>query len=1418
MDTRSSAEPLSTPPLIANRYRVEKTLGQGGMAVVYQVLDNTTDKSLALKQLVVKGDTTEHKNMMALFDYEFHTLAQMAHPRIIEVYDYGKDDTIPYYTMELLDGGDLKELAPLPWKHVCSLMIDVCSALGLIHSRRQVHRDLTPRNVRCTRDAKAKLIDFGAMVPMGPNKQVVGTPAFTAPEVVTLQTVDGRTDLYSLGATFYYALTGRNAYPSRSFSELREIWRAKPEPPSKFVEDIPKEVDHLVLSLLALDPIGRPINTAEVIEKLSAIAGLEIADQLIVSQAYLSTPTLVGRDEQLSHFRSRLKRAQRGRGGTIVIDGNSGVGRSRFLDAGVLEGKLSAITILRADATDARTGSWGAVKAIAAQLLDALPNIALEGLKPHLSILKRIMPELLRKTESGGNRFERTSARSEPRASSAEEIADVDPSAEVWARGNSWRPPPLEAPQDVPATAVEDPRELRPRVHAALQDWLLQVSREHCLMIAVDDIHAIDEPSAAFFALLSREISRAMLLLVVTIQTDGHETSETAIKLIKEKAYQITVTNLTAKHTEKLLGSVFGDTSNLRLIADRLQAISHGNPRAVMQLTQHLVDKGLITYQSGAWTIPSRIDTGDLPGSMAEALEARVRKLSADALELARTLALSPEQSYSFEECRLLAPHRDTARLIQSLNELVASEILYNDVDYYSFSQRGWVKPLLDKLDKGARSGPHFRLAEMFHKRGNQDFRAAQHLLYTEQEERALDTWVDFARKSKELTDQNPQAYTELLLSLPSDWYESYDAAIRLAQERGRSPNQIYVLLNRLVGLIGFMGIGHTDHVSELMNRLARASGLASYLELGDSVAAKDRLGRALQIAKERYDSTPEIERVLNPFEAIRALSQAIVAALGVVASSYDFAFWQSIPSLEPLAPLSPALGVVTQLYRAMGYRITNRDQEALQKYRALLERLAQPDHGGLEETYYKVTLNGVTRGAGMLEAALGLDSALTSASEIEADPSHRINAWYIRTSYYIWKGDAQKAEECKRSIELLQTQNSPTQWYEGSHLARWAAAYALADDLWGVKQTLDGIEKMAQRFPSWVATRTYVQGEYQRIRGDYLGSLNALQAALKQTAPGRHLNWADIAGAYLRTLLALGRDAEVRTEGRQLLAFAEGEQLGLSCNYLKMPLAIAEAKLGDFENAVKLSDSAIESFKGLTTTGLHIGLAYETRARVAVFDDDYDAFKNYSALCAEQYRTGRNSALTAKYDKFLQESRRGKRATADEMGTAMEWSQLGKTDYSMIMDDCKGPQERAKCALEMLVKQSNSLGGFLYTIQKEGPVLSAHSGDVPPPYGIERSARERLEAELERSEDNTADEDDAEFSLIGTTEWTGLQDDTYHPVVLGHNTQEGYAITGMAVLRLDLSRKFKFPAETVVAISKAFLGHGDVPMVVVSD
>lgn len=376
-----------SPRPALGRYEIHDELGRGGMAVVYRVLDPVSGRFLAAKQLLAQHEPRTFRESCVRFEREFHTLSGLSHPRIIEVYDYTVDAAGPFYTMELLDGGDLLERSPVPWQEACGLFYDLCSSLALLHSRRLVHCDISPRNVRCTKDGRAKLFDFGAMVPMARDMVIVGTPSFTAPEVVARADLDARTDLYSLGATLYYALTGRVAFAARDFSELIDAWRIKPRPPSQFVPGIPEALDRLALSLLSLDAAERPRNAFEVMHRLAVIAGLPQRDTLDVSQAYLATPALVGRDQTIAALRSEIDRALAGHGRTVIVRGHAGLGRSRVLDAAVIAAKLRGLCVVRASADAASGQDFAVARALCEQLVEAMG-----GAEPDRAQLRQLEP------------------------------------------------------------------------------------------------------------------------------------------------------------------------------------------------------------------------------------------------------------------------------------------------------------------------------------------------------------------------------------------------------------------------------------------------------------------------------------------------------------------------------------------------------------------------------------------------------------------------------------------------------------------------------------------------------------------------------------------------------------------------------------------------------------------------------------------------------------------------------------------------------------------------------------------------------------------------------------------------------------------------------------------------------------------
>jgi hypothetical protein len=1331
------------------------------MAVVYRAVDTLTGGHVALKRLQTRAGHVQ-RNAVALFQREFLTLTHLVHPRVVTVYDYGVDDGSPYYTMELLDGGDLQRLAPMPYRDACAVARDVCSALSLLHSRRTIYRDLSPRNVRCTSSGSAKLIDFGAMSPMGLSRDWVGTLPFCAPEVVNSQPLDARTDLYSVGATLYYTLTGRNAYPARDVPQLYSLWRERPERPSELVAGIPEALDCLVMDLMHPDPTVRPVSAAEVMERLSAIAGLPADEQPLVSQAYLFTPTLVGRVEELKRIRKIVVRALRHRGATVLLHGPSGVGRSRLLQACVLEAKLAGAVVLQADSSDIQDGNYALVRALAAQLLEVIPDLALTAAAGKLEILGRVIPKLLEKAPS---------------------VLELP--------GNS--------------------EELGPQVQRALRQWLLDISVRKPLLIAIDDFHAIDEASAAFLALLSQEASQHALVVAATAVTGASASANVsaALKLLAEASTPMPVQALSIQHTEELLSSVFGDVPNLSALAHRLHGIANGNPRDILRLAQHLVDHRMVRYQAGAWSVPERFDTAALPSSMAQALKARITALHPDARQLAQAMAYEPRQRFNFEECLILTEHRQSGQLVRSLDELVAAEMLRSNHELYNVDNEGLVAALRDSVDPVQHSWIHLRLAEVFEGRGDGS-RFAQHLVHGGQIDRGLDALVTHAEVSWQQTGASPGAYNDFLRALPDDWYAFYELGLRLCQERGRPLKDAYRIRRRLAGILT-SSLGNHDgaaHYTVLLEQLFKAVGLDIYAGLDASEAPAKRLELSLEQAQQRYDANPDGDFVLPPMAAIPQLLRVLIEALALVAFSNDYAFLKAIPSLTPLAPLSPSLTAAIRLTGAIEARITGRIEKSLEFYRPHIENLATPDGAGIVPTVRLYTRLRLMGSVGMQEAAMGLASSLTWADEIQAHPLGEAASALIRMLYHLWQGNVREAERYKRQIELLQIQSSSRVFGEqhllpGRHVLSELTAHALSDDLTRVKQSTDAIEPLARVHKGWEPVLHYGRGEYHRIRGDYLGALQELESALQHMQPGCHQIWPYVSGARIRALYELGRVEEARTRAEEDLRVAGQIELGYLQCYIQMPFALVQARLGDYAGGAATADQVIGCFEALGSTGLNLALAYETRARVESGADDRAAFENFTALSAKQVPSGSSRLLRSKLGKAVRASR------TVSSGAPLSTQAANVSDFISALKRCGGAAERARCALEMLVRCGGATGGVLYTKAAHTLERSLQIGTIPHDIDLDALANMYFQSEAGGPAVSHSLMDPNAFSTAAC-EWSGSSRERYVPVLLSHQATQGLAVTGLAVLVLEPQAHFIYPGRIAEDFSRLTLESRD--------
>jgi tetratricopeptide (TPR) repeat protein len=1306
---RAAEHELTALSRIAGRYVVQETIGRGGTALVYRVIDESTGRALALKRLSAVDDG--RKGFGALFEREFHTLAQLSHPSVIEVYDYGLDDGVPYYTMELLDGGDLRERSPVPWKVACELLHDVCSSLALLHSRKLLHRDIGPRNIRCTQDGHAKLIDFGAMVPMGPCAQVVGTPPFVPPEAMYRASLDGRTDLFSLGATLYYALTRRMAYPARELSQLARIWVNKPPLPSTYVSDVPPALDALVMSLISLEPAVRPASAFEVMQKLAAIAGIDRCERAEVQAAYLSTPTLVGRATELASLRTQLRCALSGNGGATLISGPPGIGRSRMLDACALEAKTIGFTVLRATAGEQ---PFALVRQLALQALEELPEASVRLLCDVPAIDALIEPA---------------------------KRAGMRPSLRDLAA--------LEANTDASA------------IQAALSTMLAQVSQNQAIALLVDDLHQSDAESVAVLASLASQADGKRMQLVLTIDPKAPSRAAAALDVVRSYAAKLALDPLTGEDTHALLASVFGDVPNLALVTEHLHAASSGLPRACIEMAEHLVHKGIARYAGGVWSLPEELDASALPASTTEMLRRRVVGLSPLARELARSQALAVQRALSREHYTCLAPAEPSSAIDAALTELVANGVLSSDGALYRFVSPAVAALLDDGLTEAERVARHAKLAAVYAELGGSPILMVHHMLRGGLEASGIDSFLGYLDKISE--GRELSTLRDPLLSV-GDVAELHSRALDVALKLGKPPRTIANLQQWLVLIsVPTDNAYYWKAAPQWRAQLERDSGLDLYRANEDEADAGARLTKAFTLAMARYEAMPAELRCYRPDEAIRRLVQYVVCSLPTATRTLDRPLLKSLPGLlEPFVALSPIVYCVWQ--NALAAVEAGAEGKYLQARARWIEtREKMTEITGNEARYVGFMRNAIAFGVATLEASMGIAGAVRWAEVLDDDPMQRVNAMYIRRVMALQRGDAGEAERYRKQAEVLAAQSTVRQMFT-SLLSVELSAFARARDLTGVQQLRARIELLAAQAPAWLAYKHLADGYFHQICGEHDLAMAAFEQCLAMATPDDRdqtrttMCWAPGAAAYIDALINVDRAADARAFGDRTLELWRALGLGFGSLEIERMLALAEARLGEHASAAARLDDIARRQVAIGVQGLHLGATYEARTRVAIWTGDREAVEAYGRLTAREYRHGHGSPLGARYERLMDEARiAGFELLPPLAGlggalTSQPWEGAQAT-VALVADKLAPagcPQERAERALQLLCSARGAQCGHLYL--HDGTLLKLAASHNAPEASSELTEQVRgfFGRELQAHEEITAVLDDVHSS--GTT------------------------------------------------------------------
>ncbi|HVW28213.1 MAG TPA: protein kinase [Polyangiaceae bacterium] len=1298
LESRVETKGAPKPDSVSGRYAVGKLLGEGGMAAVYQATDLSTGREVALKQFTLPRDDRHYKESAGLFEHEFLTLAQLSHPRIIEVYDYSLGDAGPYYTMELIDGGDLRERTPMPWREACAVIYDVCSSLALIHSRRLVHRDVSPRNIRCTRDGQAKLIDFGALVPMGPGDIIVGTPQFVAPEVVYRSVLDARTDLFSVGATLYYTLTGRVPYPVKTFQQLIEAWETKPVPPSKLVEGIPATLDTLVLSLISVEPSSRPHSAFEVMQHLAAIAGLERVEPESVSRAYLSTPTMVGREGLMANIERELGRSVAGRGRALLIQAAAGMGRSRVLDATALAAKAHGTTVVRAYGGAAASQGFKAATALVEHLAAAAPEVALSAAKAEN------VTELLFGTERQSYSAKIGGSRLAAKDLSTLQTARVD---------------------------LQD----------ALGRWFLAVTELMPLVIAVDDLHRIDEPSLALLAALASQADRKRLFIAATAELDVEASDRAAFSVFRQNSTRLSLGPLDHTEVEHLLASVFGDVPNLHLVTEGIHTIARGNPRACMDLAQHLADKGLVRYADGAWTLPARLDLSDLPASVEAALQARIAALSPLARLFAQAQAVATHKAFTRDDFTRLT--RATAREIDAaIGDLVSSQLVVSDGRIYSIANENCRAALVSSLDAAETVERHRALIDVYLGR-KVPFGVMRHALAAGLDARGLD---ELAPSLAEAPEKSALLLETMDIN-PTELATTFVQALEAAERLGRPQRERHEL-RRWIASLGVLAEARffSQTAPEWRARLELDSGYTDYRAHPEIEDRAERLSNAMRLAYERYFATPEADRVYRPDEAIQLLVRLVAMTIAVATARIELELLESLPDLlEPFAPLNELVDIVYKnaiATREITCRV--RPERGRELWIEVYERLGTVQ--GVEAQYVSLIRNAVAFGVGTCEAWMGMQSATTWAERLDDVPLQRVSGLQLRRSVRIQLGDWEAAERLRKEAEILALQTQSRQMFPNV-LQVEINAFALAADMTALKHAIDRAKALAENAPGWVPTALIAEARFQVLCSNFQAALDSVESALAlletRYGVGYPLGtaWCGAVATRMEALMGLGRFEDARRIGEEAIAKCVELDIRVTAHDIARALALAEGRLGDYDKAAARLSRVIEEQLAYGISGLRLGASYEARARVAIWANDAALAEEYMRHTAREYRHGQGSALGARYERLVQEAQRiadGKLPSLSEFESSNDSTSIPTSATVVVTQAMKGvggATERAERALDLLCDERAAAGGFLYLFKQHRLRLVASRGARRPPEEFEAFLTRFLAHELADNE-----------------------------------------------------------------------------------
>ena len=685
--------------------------------------------------------------------------------------------------------------------------------------------------------------------------------------------------------------------------------------------------------------------------------------------------------------------------------------------------------------------------------------------------------------------------------------------------------------------------------------------------------------------------------------------------------------------------------------------------------------------------------TEDMPRTPKPRLSRASRRSVARAPASGEAHALAFHELFSDRDYRALLPDASSSEVEHALSQLLALEALVGHGATYTLANQIWVAAFSGGLDQAATKARHRALARMYE--GKRASAHVHHLFAAGDSETGLDAMVAMHLGHVERVDHN-QLVEENIGKMVWCHAPAIETALRLGR-----PRRVIAELRRwhIAGSVVSGASGRSSSAQAWFAELARDSGLDDWRADEDASNPDDRLMRALTAANQRYNATPEAERVYTVEEALKRLAEYVVYMIAIGGRINDVELIRGLAGvIEPFAPLSPVLdaihGNAVALYH---FQCCAQLETARERWIQVLQKLDGASGGEMQ--HIVAIRNAVAYGIGMIEAQLGLESAASWAARLDADPLQKISALHLRRIVRLQQGDWAGADKLRRQAEVLALSKRAPSLFK-SLVTTEIMACTKACDLAGMQTAIDQLRLLAAEAVGFGPAVINSDAAFQLVRGDEAAAQAGFEQAIAISEfddEGRSMSpmtWVSAQSGLAEALLGMNDAEEARARAAAALQICEAHQIVAPAFDLVRVLALAEVKLGQTRGIERI-EALIAQQQQLGVTGLLLGLSFEARAQMAIWRGDTVTFEHYSRLTAREYRHGARSPLGKRYERLMNEAGRyGMRAqvalTDFELTTVVDSSAMDELDLQKLVSRTMTNQRmeaRARKALELILR-----------------------------------------------------------------------------------------------------------------------------------